>query len=114
MKHNDKFQKDLLITDAPHELKALMGESITCSDLLKSAPNHGPLLVRVTDPYECLFYFPIEQCKTWFVSNSCSYTAVFGVQNTESIFQLRKCKLYISPSLLCQLNSSPVSLLIVM
>jgi hypothetical protein len=58
---------DVLITYSTHSLSELHSESIKTQKPV-SKKQSGPSNLRVTDPYQRVFFFSIEQCKTWFVS----------------------------------------------
>ena len=60
---------DVLVTYSTHSLPSMHGESI---DVQKSISKKvsGPSNLRITDPYQRIFFFPLEQCKTWFVCNT--------------------------------------------
>lgn len=70
---NDKLQilftnaiTDVLITYSTDSLLSLRGGSIEVQKSL-SEKRSGPSVLRITDPYQRVFFFPLEQCKTWFV-----------------------------------------------
>lgn len=63
-----KFIIDILITYSTRSLSTMRGENIEIQKSI-SKNQSGPSVLRVMDPYQRLFFFSIDLCKTWFVSS---------------------------------------------
>jgi len=57
-----------VVTTSSGSLKSLTGPSLRLKESCQDPTNKRPTVLRMSDPLRRIFFFPLEECKTWFVS----------------------------------------------
>jgi hypothetical protein len=57
-----------VVTTSSGSLESLIGPSLRLKESVQDPINKRPTVLRMSDPRGRIFFFPLEECKTWFVS----------------------------------------------
>jgi hypothetical protein len=57
-----------VVTTSSESLASLIGPSLKLEESCQNPANRRPTVIRMSDPLCRIFFFPLEECKTWFVS----------------------------------------------